>query len=329
MLAERGETLALPEASTQGYWRQAWNRLVRKKVGLGCLVIILTFYLAGIFAPWVTPYGYNDIDLTPTSDPPKRFCPACEGPSLAHPFGTDLLGRDQLTRIIYSLRTTVIVTVAGIITGSLLLGIGLGLAAGYFGRWVESVIMRVGELFQAFPDILLVILIAAAVRPPIVDWFRDQGGTGIEIVRLGIVDYFIVFGALSAFSWVGMARIVRGQVLTIKQNQYIEAAVSLGASNWRMLRVHVFPNILSPIIVLVSMGMGTIAGSEVFLSFLGIGIQSPTPSLGIMMFEYGNISVLRTEPYLLLFPAGTLAVLLFSFNLLGDALNDALNPRAR
>jgi len=317
------------KADQNGYWSQAWRRLVRKKAGLASLIVIVVIYGAGVLAPWVTPYGYNDQNLGASSDSTLRFCSACEGPSIAHPFGTDPLGRDQFTRIIYGVRTTVIVTVSGIITGSLFLGIGLGLLAGYFGRWVDALINRSGELFRAFPDLLLVILIAASLRPLVVDWVRGLGSAGVEVVRLGIVDYVIIFGALASFSWVGMMRIVRGQVLSVKQNQYVDAAVAMGANDWRILRVHVFPNILGPVVVLVSMGMGTMAGSEAFLSFIGIGIQSPTPSLGIMMFEYGSISVLRSQPYLLLFPAGTLAVILFAFNLLGDALNDALNPRAQ
>ena len=330
-MASQSEGLAqitLSQTQTQGYWRQAWRRLIRKRIGIICLAIIVVIYLAGALATWVTPYGYNDQRLT-EPDESARFCALCEGPSFSHPFGTDALGRDQFTRVIFSLRTTVIVTIAGIVTGSLFLGIGFGLVAGYFRGLADSLINRIGELFTAFPTILLVILLAASVRPPVVDWVRDFGDVGRDLIRLGVVDYFIVFGALSAFSWVGMMRIVRGQVLSVRENQYVDAAISVGASNWRILRSHVLPNILSPVIVLVSMGMGTIAGSEVFLSFIGIGIQSPTPSLGIMMFEYGSVSVLRTEPHLLLFPAGVLALLLFTFNLLGDALNDALNPRAR
>ena len=331
-----GEELARPNQSQprsqdqgQGYWTQAWRRLVRKKIGVVCLAIVTVIYLAGALASWVTPYGYNEQDRSRPEGSTARFCAACQGPSLSHPFGTDALGRDQFTRVIYSLRTTVIVTVAGILTGSLFLGIGMGLLAGYFRGAIDSVINRVGELFRAFPELLLVILLAATVRDPVADWVRGFGEAGRDVVRLGIVDYFIVFGALSAFSWVGMMRIVRGQVLSVREDQYVEAAIAVGASNWRVLRYHVLPNILSPVIVLVSMGMGAIAGSEVFLSFIGIGIQSPTPSLGIMMFEYGSVSVLRTQPHLLLFPAATLALLLFAFNLLGDALNDALNPRTR
>ncbi len=310
-----------PRRGGSSLWGQGLRRLVRNRVGLACLIAIAVLYLAGILAPWVTPYGYNQQDLGSALKPP----------SLQHPFGTDRLGRDLFSRVIFGLRTTVIVTVAAVATGGLVLGITLGLVSGYFGKWVDAVIMRVGEIFLAFPGLLLVILIAATVKPRILDWVRAfEDGTGIHgLVRLGIVDYVVVFGALAAFSWVGMARLVRGQVLQLKESQYVEAARATGASHTRILLTHVLPNVLSPVIVLVSMGMGAAAGSEVVLSWLGVGIQPPTPSLGAMVFENGNLSVLRSDPHLVLFPVAAIAVIIFAFNLLGDALNDALNPRTR
>ena len=320
MAAEKEDAIFTGGARGRSLWSQSLRRLLRKKVGMACLVVISVIYLAGIFAPWVTPYDYRAQDLSATK----------ERPSWSHPFGTDRLGRDYLTRIIYGLRTTVIITVASILTGSLFLGIGLGLLSGYFGKLLDSVIMRVGEVFLAFPGILLVLLIAATLRPRAVELARGfEDFTGLNIVTLGIVDYFVVFGSLAAFSWVGMARLVRGQVLYTKHAQYVEAAQSIGASTRRILVVHVLPNVISPVIVLVSMGMAGAAGAEIVLSWLGIGIQPPTPSLGVMIFENGNISVLRTDPHLLLFPVGSITVLIFAFNLLGDALNDAFNPRAR
>ena len=320
MAAEEQDAIFIGGARGRSLWSQSLRRLLRKKVGMTCLVVIAVMYLAGIFAPWVTPYDYRMQDLSATK----------EGPSWSHPFGTDRVGRDYLTRIIYGLRTTVIITIASILTGSLFLGIGLGLVSGYFGKLVDSVIMRVGEVFLAFPGILLVLLIAATLRPRVVEWARSlEDATGLSIVSLGIVDYFVVFGSLAAFSWVGMARLVRGQVLYTKQAQYVEAAQAIGASTRRILVIHVLPNVLSPVIVLVSMGMAGAAGAEIVLSWLGIGIQPPTPSLGVMIFENGNISILRTDPHLLLFPSGSITVLIFAFNLLGDALNDAFNPRTR
>ena len=305
---------------SRSYWAISFRRLLRKKIGVTCLTIILLMYGSGILAPLVTPYGYNDQNLSIVK----------QGPSIKHPFGTDRLGRDILTRIIYGLRTTVIITIVTLVTGSLALGITLGLLAGYFGKFIDTLIMRVGEVSSAFPEIFLVLIIVSTLKAPITDWVRGVEDTfGVEIVSLGVVDYLVLSLALAIFSWFGMARLVRGQVLQARENQYVEAARSIGCSTPRILSRHVLPNVMGPVIVMVSAGLAGVAGSEIFLSFLGIGIQPPTPSLGLMIFENGSISVLRSDPHLLLFPVGTLSVLLFTFNLLGDAVNDAFNPRAR
>ncbi|MBM10572.1 MAG: peptide ABC transporter [Chloroflexi bacterium] len=321
MLREETQpALDLPEIGGRSYWAISLRRLLRKKIGVTCLSIILLMYGAGILAPVVTPYGYND----------QNLAIAKQGPSISHPFGTDRLGRDILTRIIYGLRTTVIITVVTLVTGSLALGITLGLLAGYFGKLIDTLIMRVGEVTSSFPEIFLVLIIVSTIKAPITDWVRGVEDTiGIEIVSLGVVDYLVLSLALAIFSWFGMARLVRGQVLQARENQYVEAARSVGCSTPRILLKHVLPNVMGPVIVLVSAGLAGIAGSEIFLSFLGIGIQPPTPSLGLMIFENGSISVLRSNPHLLLFPVGTLSLLLFTFNLLGDAVNDSFNPRAR
>ncbi len=336
MAAESKATLFEGRSRGDSPWLQSLRRLMRKKVGVACLIVIVVMYFSGALAPWVTAvwpgYGYNEQNLEiGEGRSTLKGCAACLPPSLEHPFGTDRLGRDLLTRIIFGLRTTVIITLASLVTGTLFLGIGMGLVAGYFGKMIDAVIMRVGEVFLAFPGIFLVLIIAATMRERVQDWvYSFEDATGIEgIVRLGVVDYVVVFGALAIFSWVGMARLVRGQVLSLKENQFIDAAQAAGASTWRILAVHVMPNILGPVIVLVSMGMGATAGSEIILSWLGIGIRPPTPSLGVMIFENGSTSVLRTTPHLLLFPVGTITVLIFAFNLLGDALNDAFNPRTR
>jgi len=302
------------------YWAISIRRLLRKKLGVACLTIILLMYGSGILAPLVTPYGFNDQDLSITK----------QGPSISHPFGTDRLGRDIFTRIIYGLRTTVIITVVTLVTGSLLIGISLGLLAGYFGRFIDTLIMRVGEVSSAFPEIFLVLIIISTVKTPVTVWVRKiEGIVGFDIVSLGVVDYLVLSLALAIFSWFGMARLVRGQVLQVRENQYIEAARGIGVPTSRILMRHVLPNVMGPVIVMVSAGLAGVAGSEVLLSFLGIGIQPPTPSLGLMIFENGSISVLRSNPHLLLFPVLTLSMLLFTFNLLGDAVNDAFNPRAR
>mgnify|MGYP001502231786 FL=1 len=317
----QGEVLTNPDRPSRSYIQLSLRRLYRKKLSIVCLVIIVLMYGSGIFAPLVAPYGYNDQDLTKVK----------QGPSFSNPLGTDRLGRDMLTRVIYSLRTTVIITVISLVTGSLLLGITLGLIAGYFGRWLDGIIMRVGEVTASFPDIFLVLIIVATVKPRILTWVHTfEDSTGIDwIVRLGIVDYLVISLALAAFSWFGMARLVRGQVLQVRENQYVEASRAIGSSTLRILAIHVLPNVISPVIVSISAGLAGIATAEIVLSWLGIGIQPPTPSLGVMIFENGNLSVLRSDPHLTLVPSGVLVVLLFTFNLLGDGINDAFNPRAR
>ena len=317
------QRLVLPEQSrrSRGYLYLSMRRLSRKKLAMTCLVIIVVMYGSGVFAPVVAPYGYDAQDLSV----------AKQGPSFSHPLGTDRLGRDLLSRVMYALRTTVIITVVSLATGTLLLGITLGLISGYFGRWADSIIMRVGEVTSSFPDIFLVLIIVATVKPRVLQWVRNfEDASGIDwIVRLGIVDYLVISLALAIFSWFGMARLVRGQVLQARENQYIEASRAVGSSTSRILGVHLLPNIISPVIVTVSAGLGTVAGTEIFLSWMGIGIQPPTPSLGVMIWENGNISVLRSDPHLTLVPSMVFVLLLFTFSLLGDGVNDAFNPRAR
>jgi len=321
MLRNEAELTVGPNLErSPSYWAISIRRLLRKKLGVACLTIIFLMYGSGILAPLVTPYGFNDQDLSITK----------QGPSISHPFGTDRLGRDIFTRIIYGLRTTVIITVVTLVTGSLLIGISLGLLAGYFGRFIDTLIMRVGEVSSAFPEIFLVLIIISTVKTPVTVWVRKiEDIVGFDIVSLGVVDYLVLSLALAIFSWFGMARLVRGQVLQVRENQYVESARAIGVPTSRILMRHVLPNVMGPVIVMVSAGLAGVAGSEVLLSFLGIGIQPPTPSLGLMIFENGSISVLRSNPHLLLFPVLTLSMLLFTFNLLGDAVNDAFNPRAR
>ncbi len=318
-----GQRLELEETPTRGhsYWSLSVHRLFRKKLAVVCLSIIVFMYGASLVSPLITPYEYTAQDLSQSR----------AGPTLAHPFGADRLGRDMMTRVIYGLRTTVIITIISLLGGTLVLGIVLGLLSGYMGRWVDAVIMRTGEVTSSFPDIILILIFVAALKPRLLVWVRAfEDSTGIDwIIRLGVLDYAIISVALSIFGWFGMARLVRGQVLQARESQYTEAALVAGSSTARILRVHVLPNILSPLIVSISAGLAGVAGTELVLSWIGIGVQPPVPSLGRMMFENGSIQVLRNEPHLILFPIGTVTLLFFCFNILGDAVNDAFNPRAR
>jgi ABC-type dipeptide/oligopeptide/nickel transport system permease subunit len=304
-----------------GHLSKAISRLLRKKLAISCSLAILFIYTLGLAAPLISPYGYNDQDYTAIRQPP----------SMEHWAGTDTKGRDVLTRVLWGIQNTVVITFVVIATGGLLIGVSLGLIAGYFGGRIDSLIMRIGEVFSSFPDILLVILLAATLRPRILEWVRwlEDNTLLAGIVKTGIADYFVVSIALVSFTWVGMARLVRGQVLYLKETQYVEAARSTGATSVRIMFIHVLPNAIGPIVVTVSMGMGSLVGTEIILSWLGLGIQPPRPSLGTMLLEASSISALRAVPWMLIAPGLVAWSLVVCWNLLGDGLNDVLNPRAR
>ncbi len=319
MAATTFETAAPPRRVARSPWRDALRRFLRKRAAVVCLFFLLVVYLSGLLAPWVAPYDFRAQDLDSAS----------QGPSLSHPLGTDRLGRDVFSRMIWGARTAAIVSIAAVATGSLVLGLVLGSMAGYFGKWVDTIIMRIGDIFLAFPGLLLVIFIAATLKPRAVALaVAMEDRLGVQgIVASGVVDYFVVFGALALFGWVGMARLVRGIMLSLKESQFVEAARALGANPWRIIFRHMLPNAMGPIIVTISMAMGGTVTSEVVLSWLGIGIQPPNPSWGTMLWE--NQGMLRSNPHLLLVPAALVAAVIFAFNILGDGLNDALNPRSR
>ena len=309
---------------TRGHLALAWARLVRKRIALACMAALAVVYLLGIFAPVVSffaPYGYTEQDYTAIRKPP----------SISHWAGTDLKGRDVLMRVVWAVQTTVIITVVVVATGGIVLGVTLGLVAGYLGQRVDSIIMRTGELFSAFPDILLIILIAATLGGRIRDmawWIEDH--TFLDgLARSGVADYLVISVALVSFGWIGMARLVRGQVLYLKESQFVDAARAVGTSTPRMLFVHILPNAISPIIVSVSMTMGALVGAEIILSWLGLGVQPPKPSLGTMLLEAGSLSALREVPWMLLAPGAAAWTIVLAWNLLGDSLNDVLNPRTR
>ncbi len=300
---------------------RVFQRLLRRPVAVVAIIIILTIYLAGILAPVAAPHGFNEIELG------NGFA----GPSLDHPFGTDRLGRDLLSRAMWSAQTTVIISVAAMATGGLVLGVGLGLLAGYSRGWRDAAIMRSADAFASVPTILLLLIINVTLKDRVIDVFRDvEDFTGIDwLVSSGAPTYFLVFGALAIFGWVGTARIVRSQVLSLRESNYVLAAKAEGASTVRILVRHLLPNIANLLIVGITAGLGAMGTAEVGLSFLGIGVQAPHPSFGVMIFDGAGLSNLRAHPQLLLVPASVVILLFISFNLLGDVLTDVLSPRRR
>ena len=324
------ETSQLEGAEGRSPAGLAWARLRKKKLAMAALIILATLYSVGLFAPLVTGALGKDY-----SD--QNLLKAQHGPDTENWFGTDRLGRDIFTRVIWGIQTTVIITLVTTLTGSLILGVTLGLMAGYFRGRIDTAVMRLGEVVSSFPDILLIILIAATLRPRIVELVRDfEDATFFSgLVSTGVVDFVVIGIALLPLSWFGTMRLVRGQVLALRESQFVEAAYSIGTSTPRLLVRHIFPNIVSPLIVTMSFGLGAIALSEVVLSFFGLGVQVGRPSLGRMIGETigrtgsSGVSVLQNHPEQLIAPIAVVFLMIFCWNLLGDALNDVLNPRTK
>lgn len=305
----------------------AWRRLKKKRLAMTALVILAVLYAAGLFAPLVATHPYTETDLAQTQKPPSG----------QHWFGTDRLGRDLYSRVLFSMQTTAIITVITVLSGSLILGVSLGLVGGYFRGWIDTVLSRVGELISSFPDILLVLLLAATLRPRFLDiarWVEDTWGIK-GIVASGVVDFVMLAVVFLPMSWFGTFRLVRGQVLAVREADYVQAAKATGASTGRILFTHVLPNVIGPIIVSASFSLGSIAGSEAVLSFIGLGVQPPRPSLGTMLSDVNlrssgaGVSILRDHPEQLIFPALAVWLFIFCWNLLGDALTDVFNPKSR
>ncbi len=305
----------------------AWRRLKKKRLAMAAVVILVILYAAGIFAPLVATHHYAQTDLTQTQ----------KAPSGKHWFGTDRLGRDLYSRVLYSVQTTAIITIITVLSGSLVLGVSLGLVGGYFRGWIDTVLSRVGELISSFPDILLILLLAATLRPRflgIARWVEDTWGLK-GMVASGVVDFVMLAVVFLPMSWFGTFRLVRGQVLAVREADFVQAAKATGASTKRVLFTHVLPNVIGPIIVSASFGVGAIAGSEALLSFIGLGVQPPRPSLGTMLSDVNlrssgaGVSILRDHPEQLIFPALAVWLFIFCWSLLGDALTDVFNPKSK
>ncbi len=312
-------TVELANAPPQSGSVRFVRRLLRRPVAVIALTVILVIYFCGIFAPFVAPHGFKETDFR------HRYA----SPSAEHPLGTDELGRDVLSRVIWSARSTVIISVATVFAGGIVLGVTAGLMAGYASGRTDTLIMRTADAFHSVPDILLLLIISATLTDRVRDAARSiEDFTGVGgIVESGAPEYFLVFTALALFGWVGMARIIRSQVLALREANYITAAQAMGASTPRILFRHLLPNVSNIIIVSMTLTLGAVAAAEVGLTFLGIGVHDPTPSFGIMISDYAG--GIREHPNLILAPAFVVACLILSFNLLGDALTDVLSPRRR
>jgi len=274
-------------------WDDAWLRLKKNKLAMFGLFFLMFMIFLCVFAPLLTSYGYEEQDL--------RL--GATGPTLAHWLGTDIFGRDMLTRILYGGRVSLMV---GFIATAvaLLIGVTYGAIAGYAGGKTDALMMRLVDIIYALPFMIFIVLL---------------------MVVFGR-NLLLLFLAIGAVEWLVMARIVRGQIQNLRQQEFVEAAISIGLSPAAIIRKHLIPNALGPIIVYTTLTIPNVMLLEAFLSFLGLGIQPPQSSWGLLI-SYG-VETMEEYPWLLIFPGLALTLTLFALNFLGDGLRDALDPKA-
>lgn len=297
-------------------WGDAWRRLIKNKLAVAGLIMVLILAFAAAFGPMLTPYDFLSQDLGARN----------AGPSLHHLFGTDDLGRDVFSRVLYGSRTAFIVAIVVTII-SVAIGVTLGAIAGFFGGFFDRLILWLTDMTMSVPNLLLVVVINASLKTPLSQWMEAQFlATHNSFFRQTIwVDFILVFGSMALIAWPPYARLVRAQVLSIRSRPYITAARALGLSNRLILTRYVVPNAVGPLIVSVSAGLGTAMVLESAFSFLGVGVNPPTPSWGNMISD--GLRVWQHYPHLLAAPALVLGLATVAFSFLGDGLNDALNPR--
>ena len=292
----RGAEL-MAEAAVKGrsLWDDARRRLLRNRAAVAGAIVLGLLVLAALIGPWLTPYGYDQINKNDVWVPPFTG---------AHLMGTDSLGRDLLARLLIGLRVSLAIGVTATFV-SLVIGVAWGAAAGYAGGRVDEAMMRVVDVLYSLPFIFFVILLMVAFGR----------------------NFILMFVAIGAVEWLTMARIVRGQTQSLKQMEFIEAARAAGLTGPAIVARHIVPNLLGPVAVYVTLTIPSVILAESFLSFLGLGVQEPLTSLGVLISR--GAQDMEVAPWLLIFPAVTMAGALICFNFIGDGLRDAIDPRDR
>lgn len=325
LASEEEKTQQVLTKPSVSFFRDAMARLWRNKLAMLCLAIIIIIALVAFIVPTVYPYSYTKQDVTaqylkPFEYSAKEQAKIAKGEKVfPHIMGTDSLGRDYAIRVIYGTRISLMVGfIAAVIV--VIIGIIYGSISGYFGGKVDLIMMRIVDIIYSLPDVLIVILLSVAIKDIVSQSKSDL------VLRLGagMISIFIVFGLLY---WVGMARQVRGQILSIKEQEFVLAARVSGAGARRIIFKHLVPNCISVIIITAAMQIPSAIFTESFLSFMGMGVSIPMPSLGSLASD-ARIGLV-SYPYLLIFPALTIFLIVLSFNLLGNGLRDAFDPKLR
>ena len=329
---EKRQQDVMSESTT--FFKDGMKKLMKNPLAVGSLIVLVVLLITIIVAPMVVPYGYADIikvdgrrdktakNLAPFtwSENEQKYMDETGEKLFPHIFGTDEQCRDYFIRVIYGARVSLSVGIfASIIV--LIIGMVYGSVAGYFGGKVDLIMMRICDIIYSLPDMLVIILLSV-----VLDATLKQAIEGTVLAKLGInmLSIFIVFGLLY---WVSMARLIRGQILTIKENEYVLAAKTIGTPSARILRRHILPNCLSVIFISVALQIPSAIFTESFLSFVGLGVSAPMPSLGSL--ANAARGGMQSYPYKLVFPALLICLIVLAFNLLGDGLRDAFDPKLR
>ena len=294
---------------TAGLWSDAFGRLRKNKLAMVGLVLVILLFLTAIFGPILAPWPYQTQDLQAVVANGGRALPPG---SPNHLLGTDQIGRDLLSRLLDGARISMTVAIVVQLV-VLLIGVPIGALAGWFGGRLDNFLMRFTDVMYAFPDLLFIILLSVAFR----ETFFGRALDGL----------LLVFVAIGLTSWVTVARLVRGQILSLKEMEFVEAARAIGVSDGRIVTRHLLPNGVGPIIVAVTLGIPAAILAEATLAYIGIGVQAPRASWGSLIAD--GQKVVRGDPHLVLFPAICIAVALVSFTFLGDGLRDALDPKLK
>lgn len=323
--SEEEKAQIVTQRESVSFMKDAMRRLLKNKIAMVCLFILIAITLIAIFVPMFYPYNYTQQDVTakylePFEYSRKEQAKIKQGIDVfPHIMGTDNLGRDYAIRVIYGTRISLMV---GFISALIVVCIGIlyGSISGYFGGRVDIIMMRIVDIIYSLPDVLIVILLSVAIK----DVISTSKNELVIKLGAGMISIFIVFGLLY---WVGMARQVRGQILSIKEQEYVMASRAMGAKPAHIILKHMIPNCVSVIIITAAMQIPSAIFTESFLSFVGMGVSMPMPSLGSLASDAR--SGLVSYPYMLVFPAATIFLIVLSFNLLGNGLRDAFDPKLR
>jgi oligopeptide transport system permease protein len=327
-----GAGVMSPTQKGESLWQDALRRLVRNRAAVLGGTIIILLVLIAVFAPLIAVKPFAEQVLGDQNDVPKwvlsifpSMAPYAQV-STGYPLGTDNLGRDLFSRIVYGARVSLTVAVIAPLI-SLIVGVIYGTISGYLGGRVDNIMMRIVDVLYAFPSLLFIILLMAFFRGSLSDIEPGTFAYSISQADKALGGLLFIFVGIGLTAWETMARLTRGQVLSMREKEFVEAARTIGASNTRIMFRHILPNIVGPLVVAETLAIPNYIGTEAFLSFIGLGVNAPTPSWGSMISE--GAAAIRSYPNQAIFPALALAITMFAFNFLGDGLRDALDPRLR